>query len=80
VIDEVARIIIGFQLVPVIFPCNGKHKITYHRKAYDEKHVTKILQKENGKDTIKNKRQLDSKVQTVYINKTSKNRIKYEIA
>ena len=79
-IDQVAGIIIGLQLVPVVFPCNGKHKITYHRKAHDEKHVTKILQKENGKDTVENKRQLDSKVQTVYINKTSKHRIKYEIA
>ena len=79
-IDQVAGIIIGLQLVPVVFPCNGKHEITNHRETYDKKHIAKILQKENGKNTVKNKGQLDTKVQAMYINKTGKDRIKYKVA
>jgi hypothetical protein len=79
-IDQVSDIIIGLQLVPVVFPCNGKHEIAYHRETYDEKHITNILQKENSKNTIKDKGQLNTKVQAIYINKTSKDGIKYKIA
>ena len=79
-IDQVADIIIGLQLVPVVFPCNGKHEIANHRETYDEEHITNILQKENGKNTIQNEGQLNTKVQPVYINKTRKDRIKYKIA
>ena len=79
-IDQVAGIIIGLQLIPVVFPCNGKHEIANHRETYDKKHITKILQKENGKNTVKNKGQLDTKVQAMYINKTGKDRIKYKVA
>ena len=78
-VDQVAGIIIGLQLVLVVFPCNGKHEIAYHRKTYHEKHITHILQKENSKNAIKNKRQFDAEVQAAYINKTGKDRIKYKI-
>src|SRR6185436_8977651 len=79
-IDQVARIVISFELVLVIFPRNGKHEVAYHRETYHKKHVAQVLQKENGKNTIKDKGQLDPKVQAVYINKTGKYRIKYKIA
>jgi hypothetical protein len=79
-IDQIAGIIIGLQLVPIVFPCNGKHEIAYHRETYDEKHITNFLQKENGKDTVKNEGQLNTKVKATYINKTGKDRIKYKIA
>jgi predicted Mrr-cat superfamily restriction endonuclease len=80
VIDQIAGIIIGLQLVPIVFPCNRKHEIANHREANNEKHIAKILQKENGKNTIKDKGQLDAKVQAIYIDKTGKDRIKYKIA
>jgi hypothetical protein len=79
-IDEIARIVIGFQLVPVVFPGNGKHEITYHRETYDEEHIAEVLQKENCEDAIKNKRELDPEVQAAYIDKTRKYGIKYKIA
>ena len=79
-IDEIAGIVIGFQLIPIVFPCNRKHEIAYHRETYNEKHIAELLQKENGENTIKNKRQLDAKIQAAYINKTGKYRIKDKIA
>ena len=79
-IDQIAGIIVSLQLVPVVFPGNRKHEIAYHRKTYNKDQVTQVLQKENGKNTIKDKGQLDPKVQAVYINKTGKYRIKYKIA
>ena len=79
-IDQVADIIISLQLVSIVFPRNRKHEIADHRETYDKKHIPNILQKENGKNTIQNKGQLNTKVQPVYINKTGKDRIKYKIA
>jgi hypothetical protein len=78
-VDQIAGIIIYFKLVPVILPGNRKHEIAYHRKTYNEKHISKILQKEHGQDSIKNKREFNAEIQATYINKTSKYRIKYKI-
>ena len=49
-VDQVAGIIISFQLIPVVFPRNGKHEVAYHRKSDHKKHIAQVLQKENGKD------------------------------
>ena len=78
-IDQVASIIVRLKLVPVIFPRNRKHEIAYHRETYYKKHVSQVLQEENSKDTVQNKRQLDSQIQSTYIDKAGKDGIKYKI-
>jgi hypothetical protein len=79
-VDQIAGIVIGLELVPVVFPGNRKHKIAYHRKTYDKKHISQILQKKHGKDSHKEQRTVQSEDSGhVYIIKQVRDRIKYKI-
>src|SRR5690606_37369682 len=68
-----------FKIVPEPIEHYRQNKITHHRKADGEKHVSNICNKEDRKDTIKDERKFNTQTESIEVAQTNGYRITEEV-